>query len=358
MPPTPDYDPTPWTGNEGGKRPLAAGGAFAALPGLAGAESPRREVGKGVPGGLTFSCSMAGSLPRGAGKHEACSIHNVFGFFCFCFCFLVFLFLKKTDLKLLQTRHCTHFLFRDGLRAPSCTGRHFPRLCFTRWGERGWTREGGWGEREKKRNRGKEGTPAGRAEGEAEAKLGWGAAAPARACGRARVTRRAPATRVPRRPAAAAAAAALSSPGSALAGPLRCAARGWWVQPEPQCAPASLCASLAQPLFACLCASPRQSPPCPGSGGGVEVARSQRARRPPARSSAAPRRSPFQARSSRPSLVPFPPFGTPSPSHPSHPPPRLTAWARLAAPPASPTLACVSPVSSKVPLKPPPRLGA
>ncbi|XP_074208189.1 uncharacterized protein LOC141574807 [Camelus bactrianus] len=47
---------------------------------------------------------------------------------------------------------------------------------------------------------------------------------------------------------------------------------------------------------------------------GVGVAGSRRAGRPPAHSSAARRRSPFQACSSRPSPAPFPPFGTPSPS--------------------------------------------
>lgn len=180
--------------------------------------------------------------------------------------------------------------------------------------------EGG-GEREKTRNRGKEGTPAGRAEGEAEAKLGWGAAAPARACGRARVTRRARATRVPRRPAAAA-AAARSAPGCALARPRRGAARGRWVQPERPCAPASLCASLAQPLFACLCASPRQSPRRPGGEGGDGTVWARRA----PSSSQLGRPPPLSLPGSLLSLLSeLPPPGLPAPPSPSVSPPGLAS---------------------------------
>lgn len=51
LPPSRNYDPTPWTGNEGGERPLAASGAFAALPPIPAGEGKRRAGGGGGGGG-------------------------------------------------------------------------------------------------------------------------------------------------------------------------------------------------------------------------------------------------------------------------------------------------------------------
>lgn len=175
------------------------------------------------------------------------------------------MFFEKDGLEAFTNTPLYSLLIQSRAARSELHGQAFSPALFYKVGRAGLDAGGGGGEREKKRNRGKEGTPAGWAEGEAEAKLGAGAAAPARACGRARVTRRARATRVPRRPAAA--AAARSAPGSALASPPRAAARGRSVQPERPCAPASLCASLALPLFACLCVSPPAKPSGPGGRG-------------------------------------------------------------------------------------------
>lgn len=212
-------------------------------PDRLGRESAGREV-EGGPRGLT-SCSIAGSLPRGAGKHEACSIQNVF---------------EKDGLEPFTNTPLYSLLIQRPAARSELHGQAFSPALFYKVGRAGLDAGGGGGEREKKRNRGKEGTPAGWAEGEAEAKLGSGAAAPARACGRARVTPRARATRVPRRPAAAA-AVERSAPGSALARPRRGsgavgAARaaphpGVFVR-EPRSAPLrmSLCVSPGQALRA------------------------------------------------------------------------------------------------------------
>lgn len=249
------------------------------------------------------------------------------------------MFFEKDGLEAFTNTPLYSLLIQSRAARSELHGQAFSPALFYKVGRAGLDAGGGGGEREKKRNRGKEGTPAGWAEGEAEAKLGAGAAAPARACGRARVTRRARATRVPRRPAAAA-AAARSAPGSALARPrrgagavgaARAAVRPGVFVREPRSAP----------LRMSLCVSPGKALGPRGAGG---VAPARRAGRPPARSSAALRRSPCQARCSRPSPAPFPPFGTPSPS----PPPtlRLPAWARLSATPPSLTRAGVSPASS------------
>lgn len=118
------------------------------------------------------------------------------------------------------------------------------------------------GERVKElRDREKEGTAAGWAQGEAEAKLGSGAAAPARACGPARVPPTARAPRVqrppppqplPPPPRAPPRARRWPGPGGRGAGAL--GAAGAAVRPE------SLCARRAQRLLACLCASPAARP--------------------------------------------------------------------------------------------------
>lgn len=305
LPPTPDPDPTPWTVNEGGKRLLAASRGSAALPGQTAAGKQGAGGGWGVrggsPGGLT-SCSIARSLPRSAGKHGACSIQNAF---------------EKDGLEAVTNTPLYSLLIQRPAARSELHGQAFSPALFYKVGRAGLDAGGGGGEREKKRDRGKEGTPAGWAEGEAEAEanLGSGAAAPARACGRARVTPRARAPRVPRRPAAAAAAAAVrSAPGSALARPRRGAARGRSVQPDRPCAPASLCASLAQPLFACLCASPPAKPSVPrGRGGGTVSVRPPRVFLP------ASLLSPLagSCRNCLPCLLSLPCF---------------TAWARLSAP--------------------------
>lgn len=239
---------------------------------------------RGAPRGLT-SCSIAGSLPRGAGKHEACSIQNVF---------------ERDGLEPFTNTPLYSLLIQTQAARSELHGQAFSPALFYKVGSAGLDAGGGGGEREKKRNRGKEGTPAGWAEGEAEAKLGSGAAAPARACGRARVTGR---TRVPRPPAAAA-AAARSAPGSALARPRR-GAGAMGAAPAAVRPGVFVRSPRSAPLRMSLCGAPGQALRAPrrvGHGLG----------RPP-------RLSRFWARSSLPRPAPFPPFGTPSPA--SHPPP-------------------------------------
>lgn len=231
--------------------------------------------------------------------------------------------LKKTDLKLLQTRHCTHFLFRDRLRAPSCTGRHFPRLCFTRWGERGWTREGVGGSVRRNEIAGRRGHRRAGQRARPRPRPTWARApppprAPAAGPGSPRErgrpgSRAGPQPPPPPPPCAPPQARRWPGPGGARRGGGRCSPIGR--APRRLCARAWL--SLSSHVFVRL---PRRSPPCPE---GVEAARSRCALR---GSSFQPRCSPRSQApvgTASPASSPYPvsPPGLASP-HPSYPNPR------------------------------------
>lgn len=248
-------------------------------------------------------------------------------------CFFV-CFWKKDGLEAFTNSTPLYSLIQEtgcALRAAQA-GIFFPALFY----KVGNGLDAGREEGVKTRNRGKEGTRAGQ-RSRPRPRLGWSCTAHTPW---ARVTRRARATRVPRRPAApppppraSARAARWPGPGAARRGGGGCS--------ERPCAPASLCASLARPA-AFLCRLPGRALGAPGEGGdGAVCAGAPGALQLAARPAAA-------ALPSR--LAPFPSFRN-SPSLGSRPPfpVRLTAWARLPASPCEPNPRLVSPGSSRPP---------